>query len=90
MAECLRGAVESLQIENVGSGCSKFVTISIGVGIAQPAIDRTPQGLVQLADEALYRAKETGRNGFAVNGSAEYDRLVTGTYRNPGENRQRA
>lgn len=90
MAERLRKAVEALGIENLGSECSQVVTISIGVGIVHPEIDRTPQGLVQLADEALYRAKESGRNGFAVNSSVEYDRLVTGTYRNPGADRQRA
>lgn len=90
MAERLRKAVEALQIEHLGSECSQVVTISIGVGIVHPAIDRTPQGLVQLADEALYRAKESGRNRIAVNGSAEYERLVTGTYQNPGAGRQRA
>lgn len=90
MAKRLREAVEELQIENLGSECSKFVTISIGVGIVQPAIDRTPQGLVQLADEALYCAKESGRNGFVFNGATEYGRLVTGTYRNPGADRRRA
>lgn len=90
MAERLRKSVEALQIEHLDSGCSRFVTISIGIGIVQPAIDRTPQGLVQLADEALYQAKENGRNTFTVNGSAEYNRLVTGTYRNPGEGRHRA
>ncbi|TFW21344.1 ligand-binding sensor domain-containing diguanylate cyclase [Duganella callida] len=39
-----------------------IMTISIGVAVTTPTEDQSPQGLVQLADRALYRAKEKGRN----------------------------
>jgi len=38
------------------------VTISIGVAVLAPNDTNTPDALVQLADEALYRAKQKGRN----------------------------
>ncbi|MYM72109.1 diguanylate cyclase [Duganella sp. FT134W] len=39
-----------------------IMTISIGVAVMVPSDDTSPQDLVQLADRALYRAKEKGRN----------------------------
>jgi diguanylate cyclase (GGDEF)-like protein len=38
------------------------VTISIGVAVLVPTEDTTPARLVELADQALYRAKQRGRN----------------------------
>lgn len=38
------------------------MTISIGVAAMVPSEDSTPDQLVQMADRALYRAKEKGRN----------------------------
>jgi len=43
------------------------VTASIGIAYApRPAEDVTPEGLVQAADAAMYRAKEEGRNRYSV------------------------
>ncbi|MBN2329949.1 MAG: diguanylate cyclase [Candidatus Omnitrophica bacterium] len=39
-----------------------FVTISIGVSACQGRNDSTPEKLIQLADQALYAAKNSGRN----------------------------
>lgn len=82
IAERLRSAVERLRIEHRMSDCAGVVTISIGVGIVQPVIGRTPQGLLQLCDEALYKAKAEGRNRCVTEDKAQYDDLVTGAYRN--------
>ena len=38
------------------------VTISIGVAVLVPTEDSSPEQLLRLADEALYRAKQRGRN----------------------------
>ncbi|CAN7711314.1 diguanylate cyclase [Pseudoduganella sp. LjRoot289] len=39
-----------------------IVTISIGVAVLTPDEDNTAEMLVQLADQAMYRAKDKGRN----------------------------
>jgi len=39
-----------------------YVTISIGVAVLVPSENGRPEQLVRLADEALYRAKQRGRN----------------------------
>ncbi len=42
------------------------VTISIGVAMVTPKAYKEVQGLIQLADEALYEAKSSGRNKYCV------------------------
>ena len=83
VAERLRRGVEQLAIEHRASDCATYVTISVGVAIVEPQIGRTPSGLLQLADQALYQAKEAGRNRCVIEGKEEYRSLVTGAYRNP-------
>jgi PleD family two-component response regulator len=56
------------------------VTISVGVAVIRPALERSPEGAAQLADEALYAAKRDGRNRVHVFES-EYQGLSTGTFR---------
>jgi len=60
VAERLRVAVEGLHIEQQSD--KSVVTISLGVAMATPRPGSDPQELVLAADQALYRAKEKGRN----------------------------
>jgi len=55
-------AVRSLSIPHAHSRAADFVTISMGIGVMEPSGDRTPHDLVCMADDALYQAKENGRN----------------------------
>jgi PleD family two-component response regulator len=55
------------------------LTVSIGAAYILPTSSRTPDGLIQLADEALYTAKEQGRNQVVVM-EAEYHTLRTGRF----------
>ena len=79
-AEHIRKCVEALAIEHRGSRASPVVTVSIGVAVVVPDVGRSPGGALQLADEALYRAKSRGRNRIEVMDEAEYQLLVTGVF----------
>lgn len=80
IAEQLRAAVEALGIEHGDSKESGAVTVSVGVAVVRPKLDRSPEGVVQLADEALYAAKKDGRNRVRVFES-EYAALSTGKFK---------
>jgi diguanylate cyclase (GGDEF)-like protein len=80
LAEAMRAAVMNLGIEHLDGTPLNVVTISVGVGIVRPTLARSPDGAVQLADEALYAAKRNGRNRVELFES-EYDALSTGTFR---------
>jgi diguanylate cyclase (GGDEF)-like protein len=60
---------------------AREVTVSIGVAGTVPSLGRTPLGLVQLADQGLYEAKDAGRNCAVCKGASEYSVLETGTFK---------
>lgn len=62
VAEGLRLACEALAIAHPASSVAPVVTLSLGVASVVPTEGDNPQRLIERADEALYRAKEQGRN----------------------------
>lgn len=61
MAERMRARIEQLGLPHATSRVCDVVTISVGVASGDPAL-LTPERLIGMADEALYQAKEAGRN----------------------------
>jgi diguanylate cyclase (GGDEF)-like protein len=80
LAEELRQSILTLQIPHEDSPTAPFVTASVGIAVVRPKLGRTPEGAVQLADEALYSAKRGGRNCVKLVDS-DYALFTTGTFR---------
>ncbi|WP_343186693.1 diguanylate cyclase [Anoxynatronum sibiricum] len=62
VAEKIRKNVEALQIKHPYSQIHRVITVSFGVAAATPSRATTPEALVRRADQALYAAKQQGRN----------------------------
>jgi diguanylate cyclase (GGDEF)-like protein len=56
------------------------ITVSIGVAIADPSSGRSLTGAIQAADEALYEAKQCGRNRVIFK-DASASEVETGNFR---------
>ena len=65
-AERLRDLVVEERIPHETSQVSEFVTISQGVVTVTPDAELQPADLVNRADNALYQAKDAGRNTIMV------------------------
>ena len=62
VAEEMHQAIKALRIAHVNSTVGDIVSISIGVSALVPQSDTEPEILVAAADQALYKAKEDGRD----------------------------
>jgi diguanylate cyclase (GGDEF)-like protein len=59
VAETLRQKIEALGITHSDGGCT---TISVGFASTIPSRNNSPTDLIKAADQALYQAKQEGRN----------------------------
>ncbi len=75
----IQRSIAELNITHEASSVATRLTVSIGAAYILPTGNRSPEGLIQLADEALYSAKGQGRNRVIVM-EAEYHNLQTGRF----------
>lgn len=68
VAENARFAIEALAIRHDHSSTCDHITVSVGCATTVPSEQATPEQVVYAADQALYRAKENGRNRVEVAG----------------------
>ena len=66
VAKNLHKAIADLQIPHQDSGVSDVVTVSMGIASDIPQLDRSPYVLINQADQALYYAKQQGRNRSVI------------------------
>lgn len=64
LAERIRKGVEDLAIPHKTSKASKFVTVSLGIISVYPSKLNSSDQMLKRVDEALYQAKENGRNCY--------------------------
>ncbi len=80
-ARRIRAGIEALAIDHAASPApEKRLTVSIGAACVEPVPGRSCFGFIQLADEALYAAKERGRDRTVIM-DKEYAQLSTGAFR---------
>lgn len=74
IAECIQEQLQQLNLSHVTSTVSDRVTLSIGIASLVPDLAASPQILVDAADQALYRAKNLGRNRYCLDEGFYSDR----------------
>lgn len=71
--------VRALAIPHADSAAAGILTVSIGVASIVPVARRSSAGFLQLADQALYAAKDGGRNQAQLL-EEEYQHMKTGYF----------
>jgi diguanylate cyclase (GGDEF)-like protein len=80
LPEQIRRDVLALAIPHEGSRVADVVTVSVGVALVEPGTTRSLAGVIQIADEALYQAKQDGSNRVVFK-LAEDEDAETGNFR---------
>ncbi|BAQ63404.1 diguanylate cyclase domain-containing protein [Geminocystis sp. NIES-3709] len=62
IAEQIRKEIQDLKIPHKHSEISDYVTLSLGIASVIPSSQNSIESLIKMADNALYQAKENGRN----------------------------
>lgn len=66
VAEAIHDTIAALAIPHQASGVSDQVTVSIGISSLIPMLDFSPEQLIHQADQALYLAKQQGRDRYCT------------------------
>ncbi len=66
IAERIQSAIRALEIPNEQSEVCKIISVSLGISSLIPTLDRSPDLLITLADQAMYAAKQQGRDRYSI------------------------
>jgi len=66
LAKSLARAIDALAIPHVRSGVSTNLTLSQGIASLIPVHDTKSETIIEFADQALYQAKQQGRNRYVI------------------------
>jgi diguanylate cyclase (GGDEF)-like protein len=80
LPEQIRCDVTDLLIPHAGSEAAKCVTVSVGVALNRAGSQRSLNGAIQTADEAMYQAKREGRNRVVFKDTNDAE-VETGNFR---------
>ncbi|MGF1459629.1 MAG: diguanylate cyclase [Leptolyngbyaceae cyanobacterium] len=69
VAKKVKSLLHSKRIPHIQSSVADFVTMSLGIAVMRPHPLKSPDDLVKLADRALYKAKQAGRDRIACHNS---------------------
>lgn len=80
LARRIQSSIAKLALKHPASPIAPQLTVSIGIACVVPDASRSRFGFIQLADEALYEAKGSGRNRTVIM-DKEYEEMSTGSFR---------
>jgi diguanylate cyclase (GGDEF)-like protein len=66
VAKSLIRVIEGMSIPHARSGVSPSISLSQGIASLIPVQETKPENVIELADQALYQAKQQGRNRYVV------------------------
>ncbi len=66
IAETILSRIRTKHLVHKSSQISSYLTLSLGIATIIPKNTSSPKWLIAKADEALYRAKQTGRDRYAI------------------------
>lgn len=73
VAERIRQGIKDLELEHKDSPVSSYVTVSLGAAYTESCQEAAAENLVEAADQALYSAKEDGRDNVKIAESVSCD-----------------